>query len=61
MFFIFIYLQHYKDFYCINCSIIVCDICHLNDHKEHQIHALEDFSQKIKSDLSTIKNLLLYD
>ncbi|XP_060860365.1 transcription intermediary factor 1-alpha-like [Metopolophium dirhodum] len=41
----------YADVYCIECSILLCQFCHLHSHHNHNYKVLEKFRKEINSNM----------
>lgn len=57
----FILFQTYADVYCTECSILLCQFCHLHLHYSHKYKVLEKFRKEINSNMLLEKFKLEYD
>lgn len=53
--------QTYADVYCTECSILLCQFCHLHFHHNHNYKVLEKFRREINSNMLQEKFKLEYD
>lgn len=53
--------QKFVDLYCNECHIMICSLCHLIHHENHEFTIIENYSHKIKQEISSKKSSLMYD